>query len=408
MHRGIDFEAADGTPIYAAGSGIVAHIGPAQGFGQWIVIRHDSGESTVYGHMWDAHALGLRQGDRVFAGQHIAFVGSNGQSSGPHLHFEVHPGAWRAGSQIDPRPWLNGAMDPRTRGGTVSGWTGDPVWLADVLKADGEIDVRELGGWRDRGHGDFKDIRGIMVHHTGGPASAESIRDGRPDLRGPLSQLHISRDGVVSVVAAGVSWHAGTGSLPWIPANMGNWHLIGIECEWPYRGGIGEHNQRDEPWRRPQILAIRNTCAAILRKLAFGADRITTHKEYAGRSQGKWDPGNMDPNWLRDEIAKDLRGVKFPGEGTPDYTPPPTPVPVPPVDQYAGVLLYRGMRGPAVVKLQQRLKDTIVSKLVVDGDFGPKTEAAVRAFQSSKWRRPPLVADGVVGPATAAQLGLVL
>jgi hypothetical protein len=50
----------------------------------------------------------------VAAGQHIAYVGSNGQSSGPHLHFEVHPTIWRAGSQIDPMPWLAGALDPGT------------------------------------------------------------------------------------------------------------------------------------------------------------------------------------------------------------------------------------------------------------------------------------------------------
>ena len=64
--------------------------------------------------MWDAFATGLKPGSSVAAGQHIAYVGSNGQSSGPHLHFEVHPTVWRAGSQIDPMPWLAGALDPET------------------------------------------------------------------------------------------------------------------------------------------------------------------------------------------------------------------------------------------------------------------------------------------------------
>ena len=45
-------------------------------------------------------------------------------------------------------------------------WSGDPVWLADVLRAEG-VRLVEYPGWRDRGHGDFKDIRGVMVHHTG-------------------------------------------------------------------------------------------------------------------------------------------------------------------------------------------------------------------------------------------------
>ncbi|MEW5810247.1 MAG: N-acetylmuramoyl-L-alanine amidase [Actinomycetota bacterium] len=294
----------------------------------------------------------------------------------------------------------------------MSGWTGDPVWLADVLRADGQINVRELDGWRGRGHGDFKDIRGIMFHHTGGPASAESIRDGRPDLPGPLSQLHISRTGVVTVVCAGVAWHAGVGSLPWVPANMGNWHLIGVECEWPYPGSgvTGPGNAHLCPWDDRQIKAMRNVAAAVCRKLAYGADRVTTHKEYAGAAQGKWDPGFFDPRWFRGEAAKDLSGFQFPGEGTtPTQTPPPVPAPLPPPAAHRDVLLYRGVNDPAAVrKLQTILKAKIVSRLVVDGDYGPATEAAVRAFQQSKYRKPPLVVDGVVGPATAAQLGLVL
>ncbi|WP_433662439.1 peptidoglycan DD-metalloendopeptidase family protein [Nocardia sp. CA-128927] len=115
MHLGLDFAAADGTPIYAAQSGTVAYIGAASGFGQWIVLDHPQeagGGTTVYGHMWDAYATGLSQGDQVVAGQLIAYVGSNGESTGPHCHFEVHPSVWAAGSQIDPQPWLAGATEP--------------------------------------------------------------------------------------------------------------------------------------------------------------------------------------------------------------------------------------------------------------------------------------------------------
>ena len=193
---------------------------------------------------------------------------------------------------------------------------GDPIWLPDALRP-AVANLVEYPGWRNRGHGDFKDIRGVMVHHTGGPASARSIADGRPDLAGPLSQLHIARDGTVTIIAAGVAWHAGSGSYPWLPTNMGNWHLIGIECEWPYRGGIGERNAHEEPWRREQILAIRNTCAALLQWLRFGTDRLIGHKDYAGRAQGKWDPGNMSMPWLRGEVEKDMSGFAFPGEDGP-------------------------------------------------------------------------------------------
>ena len=115
MHWGTDFAAVDGTKIYAAQAGTVEHIGSAQGFGQWIVIDHpvEAGAgATVYGHMWDAHATGLRQGDQVAANQHIAFVGNNGDSSGPHLHFEVHPSVWQPRTQLDPEALAGRSLQP--------------------------------------------------------------------------------------------------------------------------------------------------------------------------------------------------------------------------------------------------------------------------------------------------------
>lgn len=123
-HLGLDFAANDGTKIYAAQAGTVQYIGGASGFGQWIVLDHDDSQGsgcTVYGHMWNAFATGLRVGSKVAAGQHIAYVGSNGQSTGAHLHFEVHPVGWAAGSQIDPAPWLRGARAPLTAPPTSGG-----------------------------------------------------------------------------------------------------------------------------------------------------------------------------------------------------------------------------------------------------------------------------------------------
>ena len=112
VHRGLDFAAKDGERIYAVAAGRVDFIGSAQGFGQWIVLRHDDGTSSVYGHMWNAAATGLKVGSRVAAGQHIAFVGNNGESTGAHLHLEIHPGKWAQGSQVDPQPWLKNAANP--------------------------------------------------------------------------------------------------------------------------------------------------------------------------------------------------------------------------------------------------------------------------------------------------------
>lgn len=108
-HRGQDFGAPAGTPILAAAAGRVIRAGPASGFGMWIVIEHDiAGErvDTVYGHMWPA-GVGVTEGEVVSAGQRIGSVGSNGQSTGPHLHFEVWEGGrFDGGRAVNPEPLL--------------------------------------------------------------------------------------------------------------------------------------------------------------------------------------------------------------------------------------------------------------------------------------------------------------
>jgi N-acetyl-anhydromuramyl-L-alanine amidase AmpD len=274
-------------------------------------------------------------------------------------------------------------------------WRGDPLWLADVLRADG-LDVVEFPGWRHRGHGEFADLRGVMVHHTGSnTATAASIADGRPDLAGPLAQLHIARSGTVTVVAAGVAWHAGVGRYPRLPANMGNWHTIGIECANTGTSPSAPHRRN---WPDAQYFAMVDSCAAINRRLGHTADRTIGHKEYAGRAQGKWDPGAIDMDQLRHDVAARIDAVPS----------GPTPRPPTPVDDYADVLLYRGSRGPLVAVLQRRLKYAYAAyggELAIDGRYGPETEAAVREFQS---RTSGLEVDGIVGPATAAQLRLRL
>ncbi|MBF6297420.1 peptidoglycan DD-metalloendopeptidase family protein [Nocardia amamiensis] len=115
-HRGVDMAAADGTPIFSVSDGRVVAAGPASGFGNWVVVdsvdNNGRSYSAVYGHMWDSGVL-VRAGDTVAAGQHIGAVGSAGESSGPHLHFEIVPGGrFTGGRQIDPLPWLDGAPTP--------------------------------------------------------------------------------------------------------------------------------------------------------------------------------------------------------------------------------------------------------------------------------------------------------
>lgn len=122
FHYGNDWAAPDGTPIFALADGIVTYAGMVDGYSGQITVEHTIGGervATMYIHMW-ADGIYVHAGDRVIAGQHIGDVGSSGHSTGPHLHFEVHPGG--AGAEaVDPVPWLAAhgveGIDAPTAGG---------------------------------------------------------------------------------------------------------------------------------------------------------------------------------------------------------------------------------------------------------------------------------------------------
>ena len=88
MHRGVDFAAPQGTPIKAAGDGVVEVAGTLAGYGNYVRIRHNGVYQTAYAHL-RGYATGIRTGARVRQGQTIGYVGSTGLATGPHLHFEV-------------------------------------------------------------------------------------------------------------------------------------------------------------------------------------------------------------------------------------------------------------------------------------------------------------------------------
>ncbi|MEO6502559.1 MAG: peptidoglycan DD-metalloendopeptidase family protein [Jatrophihabitantaceae bacterium] len=102
FHPGSDLAAALGTPMYAIGAGTVVAAGPAQGFGNWVVIDHGNGFTSIYGHM---KVLAVSPGQSVGIGQLIAYVGSEGHSTGPHLHLEVRIGGM-SGPPVDPQVFL--------------------------------------------------------------------------------------------------------------------------------------------------------------------------------------------------------------------------------------------------------------------------------------------------------------
>lgn len=86
FHKGVDFGAPTGTPIYATGAGVVTYSGWRSGYGKLVEIDHGNGYVTRYGH---ASKLLVEVGQQVRANQHIAAVGNTGDSTGPHLHYEV-------------------------------------------------------------------------------------------------------------------------------------------------------------------------------------------------------------------------------------------------------------------------------------------------------------------------------
>ncbi|HZQ32666.1 MAG TPA: M23 family metallopeptidase [Mycobacterium sp.] len=100
LHGGIDIANSIGTPILAASDGVVIDAGPASGFGLWVKVRHSDGTVTVYGHV---NTINCSIGERVMAGDQIATMGNRGNSTGPHLHFEV---LLNGTQRTDPVPWL--------------------------------------------------------------------------------------------------------------------------------------------------------------------------------------------------------------------------------------------------------------------------------------------------------------
>jgi murein DD-endopeptidase MepM/ murein hydrolase activator NlpD len=103
FHYGIDLAAPMHTPEYAAGDGVVLRAGAASGYGLAVYVLHENGDVTVYGHM---DKILVEPGQYVDAGETIALLGNRGQSTGPHLHFEVRQGG-EDGKRIDPVTWLS-------------------------------------------------------------------------------------------------------------------------------------------------------------------------------------------------------------------------------------------------------------------------------------------------------------
>ncbi|HXS15841.1 MAG TPA: N-acetylmuramoyl-L-alanine amidase [Polyangiaceae bacterium] len=250
------------------------------------------------------------------------------------------------------------------------------LWLPEVLERAG-LKVAEDPGWETRGLGDMGAVLGVLCHHTAGPKlgnmpSLSLIRNGRPGLRGPLSQLGLGRDGTFYIIAAGRAQHAGPGA--WLGVTEGNRHLIGIEAE---NTGLA-----DDPWPAIQLDAYERGVAALLKHAGLGAERCAGHKEYAKPRGRKIDP-TFDMVAFRARVAEFLGQNPPLGKLIPAVEPKPTAAGGQPRPT-----LRRGSSDPAVKLLQAALHQPET------GTFDGPLEALVRQFQ----RNAKLVPDGIVGP----------
>ena len=98
LHQGTDFAAPTGTPVMASGNGMIAMAQKYKGYGNYILLKHNSTFKTAYAHL-SKYGRGVRRGVRVTQGQIIGYVGSTGMSTGPHLHYEVIKNGKKINSQ---------------------------------------------------------------------------------------------------------------------------------------------------------------------------------------------------------------------------------------------------------------------------------------------------------------------
>jgi peptidoglycan hydrolase-like protein with peptidoglycan-binding domain len=260
------------------------------------------------------------------------------------------------------------------------------IWLPSVLKSVG-LKVAAVDGWESRGNGDVGEIFGVICHHTAGPRegnmpSLRTLIDGRSDLPGPLAQLGLGRDGSYYIIAAGRCNHAGKGA--WQGITNGNSNFVGIEAE---NTGLSD----DFPWPQVQADAYCRGVAAILKHIGRGVEFCAGHKEYALPKGRKSDP-SQDMTAFRASVSAIINGTA------------PSPILIPanePAATAGGTAgrptLRRSTADDFVKQVQAKVG------VAVDGQFGAKTEAAVRTFQ----RNHNLVPDGIVGPKTWTALDKV-
>ena len=268
--------------------------------------------------------------------------------------------------------------------------------LARVLR-DAGLKVVEVPGWKTRGHGGMGTIKGILAHHTAGPHQSRAssnypslavVRDGRSGLPGPLAQLGIGYDGTWYVIAAGLAYHSGKVDNP----AYGNTHALGIEAENPGDGSA---------WPKAQYESYVRGVAALIAEWG-GKIQVRGHKEAAVPRGRKIDP-TFDMGRFRSDVAKVNLGENFKPSPAPKPKPSTPPKKVTPKAPRKGP---SGQGRAATRSVQTVVRRTGHYKGAVDGDYGPLTVAAVKAYQAgqNRYGRAGLLVDGDWGKVTRAWL----
>lgn len=244
------------------------------------------------------------------------------------------------------------------------------------------LKVEAEEGWRHRGRPYNFYPKALLVHHTasnrnsGNMPSLGIVRDGRPGIPGPLSQVLLGRDGTVRMIADGYANHAGYGGpRAGIPANQGNTYALGIEAE---NNGIGE------PWPKEQLNAYYRLCAALMDWLRINdVNKVIGHKEWTSR---KIDPAGIDMDKFRANVEKARK-----------QGPSVTPISV--------SKLQPGKRNAEVVKLKKRLrKKGFFTGPKNTNFYGAGLKTSYKKYQESLGYRGT-DADGVPGKDSLRKLG---
>ncbi|MEW2474600.1 N-acetylmuramoyl-L-alanine amidase [Micromonospora gifhornensis] len=239
------------------------------------------------------------------------------------------------------------------------------LWLPEVLRAAG-LTVHEYDGWRTRGSDQWGPIRGITCHATAGSATSTDAGELRVLVTGstsappPIAQLYLSRSGQWWVVASGRCNHNLVG---WAGPNkdLGNSALLGIEAQ---------NDNRGQAWPQAQYESYVRGVAALVERLGIPVGRVAGHKEHQpagyGKSSTKSDP-TFDMAKFRRDVAAMVAGTGSSTGGMDD------------------MFVKRGDKGQGVRYLQRRIErlGILVDKkpITVDGDYGPATQAFVRAAE---------------------------